>query len=405
MTSASKSRISTSEKLFATDKSVSVELGSAIAKSSSMSIDIDKGSELAYKSSSASGNAISLTKWRIWISALTIPLSIEMKNYTIKAPAWSTLLVEQNGPFSNAYVLEQSVTIETSIGNKDVLAWSMVSILKTDLVKPAANISEWVGPIEGSIIEYPLFVRNHGAGLLWSMSQSQTQTGSQASWTLIWSGVMNPISSGANNAIEITAPKINTMTRDATIAVMGNILSKEVKRVTINNVDATVSPVNGTFVLQSVPVTGEVFDIVYKAYDANNTVLQVGVMSVFGSKSAAEANGKLIPETFPVSAKDFRITAPTANPYSTTEGFIKVQGTIPKGTVDYIIVNDYRLQKFIAKSSSWYYFANMDTGTMKDGLNLYTIKFYSADNTLLYSQPFTIIKESKNATVSAELIR
>jgi hypothetical protein len=216
---------------------------------------------------------------------------------------------------------------------------------------------------------------------------------------------MNPISSGANNAIEITAPKINTMTRDATIAVMGNILSKEVKRVTINNVDATVSPVNGTFVLQSVPVTGEVFDIVYKAYDANNTVLQVGVMSVFGSKSAAEANGKLIPETFPVSAKDFRITAPTANPYSTTEGFIKVQGTIPKGTVDYIIVNDYRLQKFIAKSSSWYYFANMDTGTMKDGLNLYTIKFYSADNTLLYSQPFTIIKESKNATVSAELIR
>ncbi|MFZ2256177.1 MAG: hypothetical protein WAW59_00560 [Patescibacteria group bacterium] len=65
-------------------------------------------------------------------------------------------------------------------------------------------------------------------------------------------------------------------------------------------------------------------------------------------------------------------------------------------------MNDYRLQQFRAKSSSWYYFANMDYGTMKDGLNLYTIKFYRADNTLLYSQPFTIIKESKNATVSGE---
>jgi hypothetical protein len=42
MTSASKNRISTAEKLFASDKSVSVELGSAIAKSSAMSIDIDK---------------------------------------------------------------------------------------------------------------------------------------------------------------------------------------------------------------------------------------------------------------------------------------------------------------------------------------------------------------------------
>jgi hypothetical protein len=74
------------------------------------------------------------------------------------------------------------------------------------------------------------------------------------------------------------------MTKEKTIAVMGNILSKEVKRVTINNIEATVSPVNATFVLQGIPVTGEVFDIVYKAYDANNTVLQVGVMSVFGTK-------------------------------------------------------------------------------------------------------------------------
>jgi hypothetical protein len=198
---------------------------------------------------------------------------------------------------------------------------------------------------------------------------------------------------------------MNTMTKEKTITVMGNILSKEVKRVTINNTDATLSPVNGTFVLQGVPVTGEVFDIVYKAYDASNTVLQVGVMSVYGTKSAVETNGKLVPETFPISGKDFKIIAPTTNPYSTTERFIKVQGTLPKNTVDYIVVNDYRLQKFIAQSSSWYYFANMDTGTMKDGLNLYTIKFYSADNTLLYTQPFTIIKESKNATVSAEIIR
>jgi hypothetical protein len=65
-------------------------------------------------------------------------------------------------------------------------------------------------------------------------------------------------------------------------------------------------------------------------------------------------------------------------------------------------VNDYRLQKFIPNSWSWYYFANMETGTMKEWLNLYNIKFYKQDGTLLYTQPFTIIKESKNATVSGE---
>ena len=106
---------------------------------------------------------------------------------------------------------------------------------------------------------------------------------------------------------------------------MGNLLSKDVKKVTINNIEATVSPVNESFVAQDIIVTSEVFDIVYKAYDANNTLLQVGVMSVFGSKNILDANSSLIPETFPVSAKDFKITSPSGNPYSTTDRFIKVQ--------------------------------------------------------------------------------
>jgi hypothetical protein len=148
MTSASKNRISGTEKLFASDKSVSVELGSAIAKNSTMTIDIDKGSELAYKSSSASGDTISLTKGRIWISDITSPLSIEMKNYTISAPVGSILLVEQNGPYSNAYILDKSAEIETSLGNKDIPAGSMISLLKSDLANPSTNLGEWIRPIE-----------------------------------------------------------------------------------------------------------------------------------------------------------------------------------------------------------------------------------------------------------------
>jgi hypothetical protein len=47
----------------------------------------------------------------------------------------------------------------------------------------------------------------------------------------------------------------------------------------------------------------------------------------------------------------------------------------------------------------------MDAGTLKDGFNLYTIKFYGADDTLIYTQLFTIIKESKNAVLSGEASR
>jgi hypothetical protein len=69
------------------------------------------------------------------------------------------------------------------------------------------------------------------------------------------------------------------------------------------------------------------------------------------------------------------------------------------------MINDYKLQKYIPNSTNWYYFANIVSGTMQNGINLYTIKFYAADDKLLYTQLFTIIKESKNATLSGEASR
>jgi hypothetical protein len=42
----------------------------------------------------------------------------------------------------------------------------------------------------------------------------------------------------------------------------------------------------------------------------------------------------------------------------------------------------------------WYYFANKDFGTMNDGINLYTIKYYGPNDELLFTNLFTIVKES-----------
>lgn len=398
MTSASKSRITWEQKLFATDKSVSVETWNALAKNEFMNIDIDKWSELSYKSSTESWNTLELAKWRIWIKDITKNLSIELRNYTVEAPVWSILMAEQNWPYSNVYVLRDSVQITTTVWNSVVSPGYMASILKSDLINPNTNLWEWIKIIEWSIMEYPLFIRNDWAsylGQLWTMTWSISQ---EISLTGTWTekNIIN------NNYIEITEPKAGILSKTETIIVMWNILSKDVKRVTINNTDAVISPVNETFTLQDLKVTSEIFDIVYKAYDSNNSILQTWVITIFWEKWSIQANNPLIPETFEVSPKDFIITSPAWNPYSTTERFIKVQWTIPKNTIDYIMVNDYRLQKFIPKSWNWYYFANMDTGTMKDWLNLYTIKFYKNNWTLIYSQPFTIIKETNNATVSGE---
>lgn len=400
MTDSSKSRITSEQKLFATDKSVSVELWNAIAKNADMSIDIDKWSELWYRSSNASGNIITLSKWRAWIKDVTKPLKVELKNYNININPGSTVLVEQNGPHSYTYAIQWDVEIDTTIWTTSLRWGNVISLLKADLVSPDTNLAEWIRPIDGAILEHPIFTRNNGSSILTVASTWSSST--TLSGAIISTGTWIKVDELWSQYIEITEPKSGILSKTNTITVMGNLLSKDVKRVTINNVDATVSPVNETFVLQDIVLTREIFDIVYKAYDSNNSLLQSDVLTIFWPKWTSQTSTSLVPETFPVSAKDFKITFPAENPYSTTESFIKVQWTLPKNTVDYIIVNDYRLQKFVPKSGSWYYFANMQTGTMQDGLNLYNIKFYKADWTLLYTQPFTIIKESKNATVSGE---
>lgn len=400
MTSSSKSRISWEQKLYASDKSVSVDVGNALAKNEFMSADIDKWTELSYISSSATGNTIEVSKWRTWIEVLSGPLIVNLKNYAIHASEWSVFMAEQNGPYSYLYSLRWDTKIQTSLGELSVPAGSMIQLTKSDIDNPNTNLTEWMKLIEWSILEYPLFVRNNGSTLL-SGIPTPTLTGSwTASGELLGSGRV--LSTASSRYIEITEPKSGIMIKSSTLTVMWNLLSKDVKRVTINNVDATVSPVNETFVLQGMQVSGNIIDIIYKAYDENNTLLESGVHTIYGDKTLVSASNTLVPETYNVSAWDFKITVPSSNPYTTTTWFLKVQWTVPKNKVEYIMVNDYRLQKFIPKSSSWYYFANMETGTMEEWLNLYNIKFYAADNTLLYTQPFTIIKESNNATVSGE---
>jgi hypothetical protein len=81
------------------------------------------------------------------------------------------------------------------------------------------------------------------------------------------------MSSNAEKYIKINQPVDGSAIESSKITVMGDILSKDIKRITINDRDASVSPVNESFVLQDVDVDGEIFNIVYKAYNSENQIL------------------------------------------------------------------------------------------------------------------------------------
>lgn len=401
MSASSKTRISQEEKLYATDKSVSVQVWGAKVENSDLSIDLDKTTELTYKSQSASGHVIAFPKWRGWIRALAWNTQVDLKFLTLELNSGDIVLIEQNNLSSTVYMISGDATIMTKIGNTPLTAGSRIMIAWSDLSNPSGNLSSLIGTIDDTIETQPLFIRNGWASLL-----TPSNTLSNATWSPV-NTLTGTDFSTPTKYIEITDPLDGSMLRNTNFAVMGNILSNDVKKITINEQVATISPVNKTFVLQNIPVTAEVMNIVYKAYADNDRMLERWVISVFASKSAitTASTNTLVPDNFPISNKDFPITFPTENPYKTTDTLVRVEGRVPADRVGYIMVNDYRLQKFPSWGTKWYYFANTATQTMKEWINLYNIRFYSKDNSLLYTQVFTIVKESKNATVSGENIQ
>ncbi|MBC7504029.1 hypothetical protein H7169_03580 [Candidatus Gracilibacteria bacterium] len=401
MTESSKNRITGTggQPLYVGDKSISVETGGANASNGHVSIDIDERTELTYSNHTATGDRLRLAKGRIWIEQTSYMSTIDMKNLVVSVKTGDIIMLEQNNQiYSTVYALKGDAEITTSVGIYILKAGNRIMVSASDLANPGLKLATLVGDIDESILESPLFIKNNGKSLL---NNIQSKTG------VTLSGSVGSGSIGSSIAmITIIEPLEGSRVTTATVPVRGSINSTDVKRVTLNDQEAIISPVNSTFTFAEFPLGAEINNIVYKVYNADGKQLEKGVITVYGSKGAADQSTmRLLANASPISSKDFRIVSPASNPYVMTDSAIKVQGTVTKDAVSYILVNDYRLQKYIPGSTTWYYYANMSSSTLKDGINLYTIKFMGNKDEVLYTQLFTIIKESKNATLSGESSR
>lgn len=147
----------------------------------------------------------------------------------------------------------------------------------SDLASTQTKLSELVGEIDETIAQIPLFVRNEGRSYLTSKSEHdtsvETEDGSDQETTTT--------SAHKGPWIEITQPLDGATLKTDKVTITGNILNTELKRITFNDIDASVSPVNETFVLQDFSLTADINNIVFKVYDVNNTLVSRGVLIVY----------------------------------------------------------------------------------------------------------------------------
>lgn len=289
----------------------------------------------------------------------------------------------------------------------------MIAISNSDLKDAKFQPEKNIRPIDSYLSTQDIFKRNNGDEVLKKYkTESEIATGSgediENTENKNEEGDTNTQSgSVSTKTITFTKPIDGSTSKTSTINISGTITSDDVARVTINEKEATVSPVNQTFTLTEFDLNAGVNNIVYKTYNSNDAELERGVITVTGPKNASQKQ-TIVPENFSVSPKDFKLISPNENPYQTTEEYVKVQGKVPKNTVHHITVNDYRLKQFKPNDATWFYHANAKIGTIKEGINLYYIRFWNANNDMLYEMPFTIIKDTKkiqnpNTTVTNEI--
>lgn len=292
-TDGKKSQISSSGSLYADKGSLVVESGGAIAKLGASNFDFASNSEIQYKEKKSdtgtTQDIIKVSKGIAWVDSSSENLLIELNNLSAKVPSGSIAMFEQsNSVFSSVYAIRGDIQIMTNVGQYTLTPDKKISLSSGDATNANTNLSEKANDFDSSVARMEIFIRNDGETILKASTQSldsesennsETQTGS-----LTASG-STATASGATNGkyISFTQPTDGATVKTATTTIAGILLSTEVSRITFNDTDAIISPVNESFSMENFELQNGINNIVYKVYSASGLELERGVLVVHGA--------------------------------------------------------------------------------------------------------------------------
>lgn len=324
-------------------------------------------------------------------------INVEMRYAKIQASKWSVFSLSQNEVASTIYVVSWMVEVKNLAGSSTVLKkGEKIVIMRNNANDKSSDLSLWKESIDDYIKNEDWFLKNNGNFYLSQSESSTTATGVTNTWTLSGNTLWNQSYISFNNLFddaEVSSDKID---------ITWTIVDDRVAIININGKSADINTQDKTFSLKELNTSARVNDIVYKLYDSNSTLLYKSVITLHNSKWSTSASSSWWAtqwwlaqvQNYPIATSPlYQIITPKQNPYTTTENVVRIEGTLPARTVKKIVINDFQLQKFIANSTYWQYFANSEFGNLKPGVNIYKIQFYWEWDSIVYETNFTIIKE------------
>ncbi|QFR38749.1 hypothetical protein A9Q91_00760 [Candidatus Gracilibacteria bacterium 28_42_T64] len=369
-----------------------------VVKEGSLSLDflsmgagrINKLGELKY---SEEGD-LELYSSDFWVNSTTKG-DLTMRYANISFSADSALSFSQNEMGSTIYLLSGFAEVSNKVGETTVLApGKKVTISRLDSNNEDVDLVLLKDDIDDYFKQSDWFVKNNGASYLGASQESSTGSTSK-----LISSSSSTSYLGFNNLQD------ESQVSSDTIKISGTYTDETIIKITLNGTEAQINSSNKSFTFSSVSTSKKENDLVFKVVDDSGDTIEKILYTVYydGGSSASTSGSKgFAVKNFSVDGSKFTFTSPTtSNSYSTREAFVTIRGNVLNKGISSVTVNGYKLSSF--NGSTWRYHASEQNDNLKDGTNIYEIKYFDASGNLAYTNYYTIIKNADQVEKTEEI--
>ena len=218
-------------------------------------------------------------------------------------------------------------------------------------------------------------------------------------WEETWTGSIKSNKYQGSELIVFNNLDDESFVSDNNLKISWKYFDENITKILLNGKEAKINSEEKTFNFTEVDTSFSENDLVFKIFDDSNDLLQKFVYIVYykqwiNSNSSSNFNVK----TYKVDGSQFTFTAPsTFGTFTTTTNFVTIRWNVLVEWIVNVSVNGYTLSSF--NGSTWRYHADMSRNNLKDGTNLYDIKYFNEAWKIVYNNIYTIIKKDTVQTL------
>lgn len=332
-----------------------------------------------------------LTSSDLWLNSIS-KVNIDMRFAKVSVWENTNISFSQNEVESTIYLINWFAEVSNMAWKSSVLSSGQkITISRNDASSSEVDLTLLKENIDDYFKQSDWYILNNWDSYI---KKEEVET---SSWNIIKDIVSD------DNIISFSNLSDNSNVSSAQIDILWNFSDENIIKITVNQKEASINKIEKTFKIEKVDVSKQENDLVFKVYDDSNDIISRFVYTIYYNSWVSWNNNSwnFNVKTFDVdwskftfsSIKDW-VTKDLAwkNSYTTTWDFLTLYWNVLAEWVKKVIVNWYTLQSFDWKN--WRYHASELNNNLNIWTNIYEIKYYDENDSLIYTNQFTIIKKS-----------